>query len=76
MLKDSIGVLIQEKADAYRFAYNDAFAKYDTRTSQYISTLENPCVSMFPNKATAVLAGTAGAILGVAVGAVVVSATQ
>jgi hypothetical protein len=75
-LKDSLFLLEQEKTQAYAAGYADAFGKYEALNAEYISTLQNPCVDVFPNQSTAIIAGGVGLVAGVALGAVVTSATQ
>ena len=75
-LKDSLFILEREKSQAYSLGYADAFGKYETLNAEYIATLQNPCVSVFPNSSTAFIAGGVGLVAGVALGAVVTSATK
>ncbi|MFV1979532.1 MAG: hypothetical protein ACC655_00120 [Rhodothermia bacterium] len=75
-LKDTMFVLERQKVEAYRLGYEDAFGRYENLNAEYISTLKSPCVSVFPNKSTAIIAGSIGIVAGVAVGSIVTSATQ
>jgi hypothetical protein len=75
-LKDSVFILEQEKTQAYAAGYADAFGKYEALNAEYIATLQNPCVDVFPNQSTAIIAGGIGLVAGVALGAVVTSATR
>lgn len=69
-LKDSVLALEEEKAAAYKRGYDEAYAQYEALNQEYIGVLKQPPqVSLFPNNRTAVISGTAGAVLGVFVGA-------
>ena len=75
-LKDSLFILEREKTEAYSRGYTDAFGKYEALNAEYVASLQNPCVSVFPNSSTAFIAGGLGVVAGVALGAVVTSATE
>jgi len=70
-LKDSLLILEEEKLAAYKFGYDDAFARSDALNQQYIGVLSRPpSVSLFPNKTTAFISGTLGIVAGIAVSSV------
>ena len=71
-LKDSLFVLEEEKSAAYKFGYDDAFARYEALNQEYIGVLSRPpSVSLFPNKTTAYVSGALGIVVGVAVSSVI-----
>lgn len=41
-LQNNVLTLERDKTEAYKFGYNDAFAKYDTLNSKYIDLLQKP----------------------------------
>ena len=71
-LKDSLLVLEQEKSAAYKFGYDEAYAKYVALNQEYIAVLRRPrSVSLFPNKTTAYVSGVLGIVVGVAASSVI-----
>lgn len=71
-LKDSLLILEEEKSAAYRFGYDDAFARYEALNQEYIGVLRRPpSVSLFPNRTTAYISGALGIVVGVAASSVI-----